>query len=168
MGMAKIAYKVKNITEQNAAMFLIAGFTGQLKYWWDNSLTLQEKMSIIEHTIETEDEQGNISLQNDSCDFLLCLSIHDDDAFLWHRRLDHIYNQQNFKRMGFEKNEEGAFIQDDDEDQEVMNVEEEENEEETEAEIHRRETRQKKRQEIIEEGSSSGSMSQLMDMIASL
>ncbi|KAI5673796.1 hypothetical protein M9H77_14160 [Catharanthus roseus] len=61
-----------------------------------------------------------------------------------------IYNQQTFKRMGFEKNEEGAFIrdgqegdgddeEDDDEDQEGMNVEEEESEEETEAEIHRRE-----------------------------
>ncbi|KAI5663860.1 hypothetical protein M9H77_23183 [Catharanthus roseus] len=90
-----------------------------------------------------------------------------------------IYNQQAFKRMGFEKNEEGPFIrggqegddddaEDDDEDQEGMNVEEEESEEETEAEIHRRETRQKKRQERIEEGSSSGSTSQLMDMIASL
>ncbi|KAI5666299.1 hypothetical protein M9H77_16152 [Catharanthus roseus] len=90
-----------------------------------------------------------------------------------------IYNQQSFKRIGFEKNEEGAFIRggqegddddekDDDEDQEGMNVEEEESEEETEVEIHRRETRQKKRQERIEEGSSSGSMSQLMDMIASL
>ncbi|KAI5664770.1 hypothetical protein M9H77_24093 [Catharanthus roseus] len=30
MGMAKIAYKVHNIPEQQAAMFLIAGFTGQL------------------------------------------------------------------------------------------------------------------------------------------
>ncbi|KAI5683333.1 hypothetical protein M9H77_04561 [Catharanthus roseus] len=90
-----------------------------------------------------------------------------------------IYNQQTFKRKGFEKNEEGAFIQggkggddddeeDDDEDQEGMSVEEEESEEETEAEIQRRETRQKKRQERIGEGSSSGSMSQLMEMIASL
>ncbi|KAI5666980.1 hypothetical protein M9H77_16833 [Catharanthus roseus] len=91
-----------------------------------------------------------------------------------------IYNQQTFKRMGFEKNEEGAFIQggqeegddddkeDDDEDQEGMNVEEEASEEETETEIQRRETRQKKRQERIEEGLSLGSVSQLMEMIASL
>ncbi|KAI5663896.1 hypothetical protein M9H77_23219 [Catharanthus roseus] len=63
-----------------------------------------------------------------------------------------IYNQQTFKRMGFEKNEERTFIrggqdgddddeEDDDEDQEGMNVEEGESEEETEDEIQRRETR---------------------------
>ncbi|KAI5657854.1 hypothetical protein M9H77_26647 [Catharanthus roseus] len=90
-----------------------------------------------------------------------------------------IYNQQTFKRMGFEKNEEGTFIrggqdgdddneEDDDEDQEGMNVEEGESEEEMEAKIQRRETRQKKRQERTEEGSSSKSMSHLMEMIASL
>ncbi|KAI5668102.1 hypothetical protein M9H77_17955 [Catharanthus roseus] len=62
-----------------------------------------------------------------------------------------IYTQQTFKRMGFEKNEDGTFIrggqddddddeeddddddeEDDDEDQEGMNVEEEESDEETE------------------------------------
>ncbi|KAI5665956.1 hypothetical protein M9H77_15809 [Catharanthus roseus] len=76
-----------------------------------------------------------------------------------------IYTQQTFKRMGFEKNEDGTFIrggqddddddkEDDDEDQEDMNVEEEESDEEMEVEIQRRETRQKKRQERMEEVSS--------------
>ncbi|KAI5676372.1 hypothetical protein M9H77_07322 [Catharanthus roseus] len=91
-----------------------------------------------------------------------------------------IYNQQTFKRIGFEKNEEGAFIQggqeegddddeeDDDEDQEGMNVEEEASEEETEAEIQKRETRQKKRQENMEEGSSLVDMDQLMTRIIAM
>ncbi|KAI5656745.1 hypothetical protein M9H77_25538 [Catharanthus roseus] len=90
-----------------------------------------------------------------------------------------IYTQHTFKRMGFEKDEDGTFIQggqddddndekDDDEDQEDMDMEEEDSDEETEVEIQRRETRQKKRQERTEEGSSSGSMSHLMDMITSL
>ncbi|KAI5653604.1 hypothetical protein M9H77_30791 [Catharanthus roseus] len=90
-----------------------------------------------------------------------------------------IYTQQTFKRMGFEKDEDGTFIQggqddddndeeDDDEDQEDMDMEKEDSDEEMEVEIQRRETRQKKRQERTEEGSSSGSMSHLMDMIASL
>ncbi|KAI5667118.1 hypothetical protein M9H77_16971 [Catharanthus roseus] len=90
-----------------------------------------------------------------------------------------IYTQQTFKRIGFEKDEDGTFIrggqddddndeEDDDEDQEDMDIEEEDSDEETEVEIQRRETRQKKRQERTEEGSSSGSMSHLMDMIAFL
>ncbi|KAI5669448.1 hypothetical protein M9H77_19301 [Catharanthus roseus] len=90
-----------------------------------------------------------------------------------------IYTQQIFKRMGFEKDEDGTFIrggqgdddndeEDDDENEEDMDMEEEDSDEETEVEIQRRETRQKKRQERTEEGSSSGSMSHLMDMIASL
>ncbi|KAI5653418.1 hypothetical protein M9H77_30605 [Catharanthus roseus] len=89
-----------------------------------------------------------------------------------------IYTQQTFKRMGFEKDEDGTFIRggqdvadsddEDDDDPEDMDIEEEDSDEETEAEIQRRETRQKKRQERTEEGSSSGSMSHLMDMIASL
>ncbi|KAI5677469.1 hypothetical protein M9H77_08419 [Catharanthus roseus] len=90
-----------------------------------------------------------------------------------------IYTQQTFKRMGFEKDEDGTFIrgeqddddndeEDDDEDQEDMDMEEEDSDEEMEVEVQRRETRQKKRQERTEEGSSLGSMSHLMDMIASL
>ncbi|KAI5652676.1 hypothetical protein M9H77_29863 [Catharanthus roseus] len=90
-----------------------------------------------------------------------------------------IYNQQTFKRIGFERNNEGGFIrggqdqgdseeEDDDEEQEEMHVSEEESDSETEVERIRRETRRKKRQERPEEGLSSGSISQVMDMIASL
>ncbi|KAI5672101.1 hypothetical protein M9H77_12465 [Catharanthus roseus] len=96
-----------------------------------------------------------------------------------HIRHGKIYTQQTFKRMRFEKDEDGTFIrggqdvddsdeEDDDDDQEDMDIEEEDSDEETEVEIQRRETRQKKRQERTEEGSSSGNMSHLMDMIASL
>ncbi|KAI5662681.1 hypothetical protein M9H77_22004 [Catharanthus roseus] len=49
-----------------------------------------------------------------------------------------------------------------------MDMDEEESEEEPEEETFRIEVRQKKRQERIEQGQSSGNMSQLMDMIASL
>ncbi|KAI5652720.1 hypothetical protein M9H77_29907 [Catharanthus roseus] len=90
-----------------------------------------------------------------------------------------IYYQQTFKRMGFERNDEGGFIrggqdqgdseeEDDDEEQEEMHVSEEESDFEMEVERIGRETRRKKRQERPKEGSSSGSISQVMDMIASL
>ncbi|KAI5657735.1 hypothetical protein M9H77_26528 [Catharanthus roseus] len=76
--------------------------------------------------------------------------------------------------MGFERNEEGLFVRDgqnesdredeeddDDEEQEEMNVDEEESDTEPEVETHRREIRQKKRQEKTEEGSSSVDMAQI-------
>ncbi|KAI5681370.1 hypothetical protein M9H77_02597 [Catharanthus roseus] len=96
-------------------------------------------------------------------------------------RAGKIYNKHTFKRMGFEKNEEGMFIRggqdesdEDNEDvegnegQEAMNVDKEYSKTESEEETHRREIRQKKRQEQAKEGSSSDSMTQVVDMIASL
>ncbi|KAI5653171.1 hypothetical protein M9H77_30358 [Catharanthus roseus] len=79
-----------------------------------------------------------------------------------------IYNKYMFKRMGFSRNEEGMLSDEDDEGnegQEAMNVDDEKSEEEPKEETFRRETRQKKRQERVE-GQASGSLSQLMDMIA--
>lgn len=71
MGIAKIAYKIKgNITEQQAASILTTRFTGQLKYWWDNPFTLQDKAAILDHTIEVEDEQG-VTRKSDADDYLM-------------------------------------------------------------------------------------------------
>ncbi|KAI5661869.1 hypothetical protein M9H77_21192 [Catharanthus roseus] len=83
--------------------------------------------------------------------------------------------------MDFEKYIEGQFVKcghnerdkddeedDNDEEQEEINVDEEESDSKPEEETHRREIRQKKRQERMEEGSSSSSMTQLMEMIASV
>ncbi|KAI5673412.1 hypothetical protein M9H77_13776 [Catharanthus roseus] len=68
-----------------------------------------------------------------------------------------IYNKHTFKRMGFERNEEGMLVrgkqdesdednEDDEgnEEQEAMNIDEEDSEIELEEETHRREVRQKK------------------------
>ncbi|KAI5668005.1 hypothetical protein M9H77_17858 [Catharanthus roseus] len=94
-----------------------------------------------------------------------------------------IYNQNTFKTMGFSRNEDGKLIRGvQEEDSENSEKEEEKEEEEgnepedmdeesgseTEEERFRRETRKKKRQERTEEGSSSCSMTQLMETIASL
>ncbi|KAI5674281.1 hypothetical protein M9H77_14645 [Catharanthus roseus] len=91
-----------------------------------------------------------------------------------------IYNKHTFKIMGFAKKEEGMLVRggqddnesdkndEDNEGQEVMNVDEEESEKEPEEETHKTEMRQKKRQERVEEGQSFESMTQVVDMIASL
>ncbi|KAI5672465.1 hypothetical protein M9H77_12829 [Catharanthus roseus] len=93
-----------------------------------------------------------------------------------------IYNKYTFKRMGFERNEEGQLVRggqdendeddeeddDDDEEQEEINVDEEESDTEPEEETNRREIRQKKRQERIEEGQSSVDMAQFMAKIITM
>ncbi|KAI5653290.1 hypothetical protein M9H77_30477 [Catharanthus roseus] len=91
-----------------------------------------------------------------------------------------IYNQNTFKRMGFERNDEGLLIRsrqqgsDDDDDKEDSGDEEEGNEpegmdeEDTNEEDIRREMRLKKRQERTEEGQSSVDTAEIMDRITAL
>ncbi|KAI5664473.1 hypothetical protein M9H77_23796 [Catharanthus roseus] len=90
-----------------------------------------------------------------------------------------IYNQNTFKRMGFERNDERLLIRgrqqgsdDDDEedngDEEEGNEHESMDEEDTNEEVVRREIRSKKRQERTEEGQSSVDRTQIMDRIAAM
>ena len=71
MGMTRLAYKVRHANEKSIATILISGFTDQLKNWWDNALTLESKTAILNHTIEVEDEQGNITTKSDAAEFLI-------------------------------------------------------------------------------------------------
>ena len=59
--MAVTAYKTNRLPEQNATVYIVTRFTGQLKHWWDNSLTLEDKQTILNHEIEVEDAQGTIT-----------------------------------------------------------------------------------------------------------
>ena len=71
MGTAKIAYRYNGISEKEAFVFLVNGFTGQLKNWWDNALNFQSKEKILNHIINTEDQDGEIKETNDACDYLV-------------------------------------------------------------------------------------------------
>ncbi|KAI5663195.1 hypothetical protein M9H77_22518 [Catharanthus roseus] len=91
-----------------------------------------------------------------------------------HIGLGKIYNQNTFKRMGFERIYVGLFIRgeqkesDDDDDEEDNGDEEEENEPKSiddEEENIRKEMRSKKRQERTEEGQSSLDTAQILDRI---
>ncbi|KAI5663238.1 hypothetical protein M9H77_22561 [Catharanthus roseus] len=90
-----------------------------------------------------------------------------------------IYNQNIFKRMGFERNYKGLLIRggqqgSDDDDEEDYGDEEEGNkpesmdEEDTNEEDIRREMRSKKRQERTEEGQSSVDTAQIIDRIVAM
>ena len=71
MGMAIVAYKAKPLDEQIIFGFIISGFTGQLKNWWDNLLTLQDRLEILNHVTDIMDDQGNVFQKSDCCDFLI-------------------------------------------------------------------------------------------------
>ncbi|KAK9697127.1 hypothetical protein RND81_08G016600 [Saponaria officinalis] len=71
MGMATAAYKKREANIQVIFGMLIAGFTGQLKNWWDNSLTLQDQLDIMNHKTIYEQNDGMLIEVNDCCDFLI-------------------------------------------------------------------------------------------------
>jgi len=66
MTMALSAYKARKLTNAQAATALVVGFLGQLKSWWNNFLTDEERTKILNHKykklndcgIEVEEENG--------------------------------------------------------------------------------------------------------------
>ncbi|GAV80696.1 zf-CCHC domain-containing protein, partial [Cephalotus follicularis] len=48
MTMVSNAHKIRNNSDKAVANILIAGFTGQIKGWWDNVLTTQQQTEILE------------------------------------------------------------------------------------------------------------------------
>ncbi|XLT51387.1 hypothetical protein HN873_043991, partial [Arachis hypogaea] len=55
MTMAATAYKMRKASDKEAAIMITQGFTGQLKGWWDNFLSIQEKELII-NSVRQEDQ----------------------------------------------------------------------------------------------------------------
>lgn len=55
MIMASIGYKPRGNSNHLISVHLIVGFTGQLKGWWDNALTEEEKI-LVQTSL---DERGN-------------------------------------------------------------------------------------------------------------
>ena len=58
MTMAATAYKSKGIFERNTATALVQGFTGQLKGWWDNLCT-QDDRELILNSIKVETNESD-------------------------------------------------------------------------------------------------------------
>ncbi|XP_070010111.1 uncharacterized protein [Nicotiana sylvestris] len=56
MLMYSTIYKVNKNTDRAIAEMIIAGFTGQLKGWWDNYLTQDRRFQIM-HATKTEDDK---------------------------------------------------------------------------------------------------------------
>ena len=62
MVMATMAYKGRGNNDQQSCILLVSGFTGALRYWWDNSLDAITQESIINHVEikQQEDEEGHV------------------------------------------------------------------------------------------------------------
>jgi len=56
MTMAATAHKTKGCSDRSAAIVIIQGFTGQLKGWWDNLCTEQDKLAIL-NCVKTKNNQ---------------------------------------------------------------------------------------------------------------
>jgi len=58
MGVAAAAFKVNGYSNKNVATIVVLGFSGQLKNWWDNYLTFDERSSILNRTTNELGERG--------------------------------------------------------------------------------------------------------------
>jgi len=50
MGLAAAAFKVNEYTNRDTTTIIIRGFSRQLKNWWDNHLTYEERVVTLNHT----------------------------------------------------------------------------------------------------------------------
>ena len=55
MQMAATSYLMEG-DDHNAVQLLLTGFTGTLKYWWENFLTNEEKL-YVSHSMNEDSEQ---------------------------------------------------------------------------------------------------------------
>ena len=91
MRMAAMAYKGKGNDDKQACVLLVVGFTGALRYWWDNSLDTITQDSIINHVEirQQEDEEGfmhDIEVPNAVEVLIHTLTMHfigNNNAFYW-------------------------------------------------------------------------------------
>ena len=71
MTMALSAYKAKKIFNSQAATALVIGFSGQLKSWWDNMLTLEQRDAILSHKYTHRNSSGMDVEEEDAVESLI-------------------------------------------------------------------------------------------------
>ena len=71
MTMALSAYNAKKITNSQAAIALVVGFSGQLKSWWDNFLDNDDRTKILNHTYKKMNDRGVEIDERDGAEVLI-------------------------------------------------------------------------------------------------
>ena len=71
MVMATTAYKANDMKGSYIATALACGFTSQLKSQWDNFLTMQQKLDILNHSYNMKQEDRTEVMVEDGHDVLV-------------------------------------------------------------------------------------------------
>jgi len=71
MYMAYQSYKVQSISNAVAAVALVVGFAGQLKSWWDNILTQEQRDAILSHKCTRRNSSGMDVEEEDAVECLI-------------------------------------------------------------------------------------------------
>ncbi|KAH9703711.1 hypothetical protein KPL70_011194 [Citrus sinensis] len=110
MTMAANTYKTQSGTSDKAiAEILIAGFTGQLKGWWDHLLTKQQQLDIL-NSIQTDEngapilDEFNSPIQDAVATLILTISLHfiGDPSHLRDKNAELLHNLRCRKLSEFQ------------------------------------------------------------------
>ena len=70
MTMAAGAYRIKGNNDQSIVNIIIAGFTGQLKGWWDNYVSPEDKARVLSSKKIIVKTENNIQIQTEEDDMV--------------------------------------------------------------------------------------------------
>ena len=109
MTMASNAYKTQiGTSDRFVVEFIIIGFSGKLKGWWDYHLTIQQQIDILysiqkyENSLPILDSLGN-PIQDDVSTLILTIVLHfiGDSSHLKDKNVDLLYNLRCKKLSDF-------------------------------------------------------------------
>ncbi|GAV91066.1 LOW QUALITY PROTEIN: hypothetical protein CFOL_v3_34466, partial [Cephalotus follicularis] len=105
MTMVSNAHKIRNNSDKAVANILIAGFTGQIKGWWDNVLTTQQQTKILEAIQVNELKEPILDNNNETIEDAVSTLIYNianyDPTCLKDRTADQLSNLRCRKLQDF-------------------------------------------------------------------
>ncbi|GAV83838.1 MP domain-containing protein, partial [Cephalotus follicularis] len=108
MTMVSNAHKIRNNFDKDVANILIAGFTGQIKGWWDNVLTTQQQTEILEAIQVNKLKEPNLNNDNETIEDVVSTLIYNianyfvgDPTYLKDRTTDQLSNLRCRKLQDF-------------------------------------------------------------------
>ncbi|GAV61981.1 LOW QUALITY PROTEIN: MP domain-containing protein, partial [Cephalotus follicularis] len=108
MTMVSNAHKIRNNSDKVVANILIAGFTGQIKGWWDNVLTTQQQTEILDAIQVNELKEPILDNNNETIEDAVSTLIYNianyfvgDPTYLKDRTADQLSNLRCRKLQDF-------------------------------------------------------------------
>ncbi|GAV91437.1 zf-CCHC domain-containing protein, partial [Cephalotus follicularis] len=108
MTMVCNAHKIRNDSDKDVANILIAGFTSQIKGWWDNVLTTQQQTEILEAIQVNELKEPILNNNNETIEDVVSTLIYNianyflgDSTYLKDRTADQLSNLRCRKLQDF-------------------------------------------------------------------